>query len=495
VSSRPVDPAEIRCGVTLSRLRWLDSAVPVIFVDITRTADELNEDIKEGIALARRFLAECGGSQSAGEVKALLARFLLARNARHREELESERRLAVKHLGLSDPGAETAAWEAEKAGIAAEMETYFDEIERLAGEASESRAIPKARQAALRVTLELAERDGDPEGLRRIAKVLLEEYPDYPHASSVRTSVAMSYSAEGRHEEAADYLRAVIDRRGNDPELVVYNDRLFDALTGMGDLEGMEDLMHRIRAEYPARMGVSGSAFLDGLYEQWYHNALFWIGFVRMALGDAEGAKAAFRESVSEVEILRQRLAAEGKALNKVIEIYLEFRTRDVLGYLEDYHGKAPQVDFDLGQLWLTEEKLALKDSAGKVIAAVFRPPRNLRAQRFLQEIDRMVKERRKDGLRGITLAFLTGQPSAERDAAALEALRDDLRSLDVSLPAGYDPDRKGHAIFQGLHAMVGTPTFIALDRKGRFAWYLPDPRDIDRAIARRVLERLLAEP
>ena len=119
-----------------------------------------------------------------------------------------------------------------------------------------------------------------------------------------------------------------------------------------------------------------------------------------------------------------------------------------------------------------------------------------------------MVKERKADGLRGITLGFLTGQPKpAARevpveggsvlveppDAPALEALRDDLRSLDVSLPAGYDPDRQQHALFKALHAMVGTPTFVVFDKEGRFAWYLADPRDLDRAIARRVLERLLA--
>ncbi len=492
-SSRPVDPVEIRCAITLSRLRALDAAVPVVFLDLTRSADEINEDIKEGIALSRRFLAECKDPGPSSEVKALLARFLLARNARHREEIEKERYQAIKDLGLSE--AETAeAWGAEKVGIASEMEAYFGEIKLLVNDAVASKQVPRARRAALRVALELAEREGDYENLRQSARILLEEHPDYPYASSVRTSVARSYSSEGRYKEAADYLRAIIEKRENDPEYVVYNDRLFDALTGMGDLEGMEDLMHRIRAEYPDRMHAVSSNFLKGLYEQWYYNAPFWIGFVRMALGDAEGAKAAFRESITEVEGLRQRLAAEGKALNKVIEIYLELRTRDLLEFLEDYQGKAPRADFHLGSLWATEEQLTLEGSRGNVVAAVFRPPRNVRAQRFLQEVDRMVKERKADGLRGITLAFLTGQPSPERDAIALEALRDDLRSLDVSLPAGYDPDHQQKGIFQALHAMVGTPTFVVLDKEGRFAWYLADPRDLDRAIARRVLERLLDE-
>jgi tetratricopeptide (TPR) repeat protein len=501
--SRPVDPGEIRCKLTLSRLRALDAAVPVVFLDLTRSVDEINEDIKEGIALSRRFLAECNEPEPSSEVKALLARFLLARNARHREEIEKERYQALKDLGLSQ--AETAeAWETEKAAVASEMDAYFREIKLLVNDAVTSKQVPRARQAALRVALELAEREGNYENLRESARVLLEEHPDYAYASSVRTSVARSYASEGRYKEAVDYLRGIIEKRRNDPECVIYNDRLFDALTGMGDLEGMEDLMHQIRNEYPDRMQAVQSEFLKGLYEQWYYNAPFWIGFVRMALGDAEGAKAAFRESIVEIEQLRQELTAQGKSLNKVIEIYLEFRTKDLLEFLEDYQGNAPKMDFDLGSMWATDEKLTLQGSRGSVVAALFRPPRNVRAQRFLQEIDRMVKERKADGLRGITLGFLTGQPKpAAReggsvlveppDAPALEALRDDLRSLDVSLPAGYDPDRQQHALFKALHAMVGTPTFVVFDKEGRFAWYLADPRDLDRAIARRVLERLLA--
>ncbi len=71
--------------------------------------------------------------------------------------------------------------------------------------------------------------------------------------------------------------------------------------------------------------------------------------------------------------------------------------------------------------------------------------------------------------------------------------MRKDLKALGVSLPAGYDPDRK-HSIYQAVGATVGTPSFVVLNRKGEMAWYLQDPRDLDRKLMRRVIERLLAE-
>jgi hypothetical protein len=75
----------------------------------------------------------------------------------------------------------------------------------------------------------------------------------------------------------------------------------------------------------------------------------------------------------------------------------------------------------------------------------------------------------------------------------AVQKMRDDMKKLNVSLPAGFDPDRK-HKIFSCLRGTVGTASFALIDRQGRLAWWLADPRDLDREILRRVVERLLKE-
>jgi tetratricopeptide (TPR) repeat protein len=497
----------------LVRLRDLESLVPVVFWQSKRPQDQINEDTKEGIALARRFLDQCPGTEPVCEVKAELARFLFARGRRQRDEVEKERHQKIKESGAATPQME-AAWAEEKLKIEQEMKGYYKEIDALAHEAADCKASPKARQMGSFVLLKLAEQEFRLEEVRGIGRSLLEESPDFPFAPSVHISMASSYLAERRYKEAVDYLRAVIEKRENDLEYVVYNDRLFDALMGLGDLEGMEELAQRIRAEYPERRKTLDVDYYQSLYEQWYYNALFWIGYVRMALGDAEGAKAAFRESIAEVEALEARLKAEEKVLNNVIKVYLDNRTRDLLHYLEDLHGNPPTVrdakgdtvmdekgvarplDFDLGAFWATEDKLLLKDSRGKVVAAIFHTKgfHEDRSKPFLQAIDLLVKERGGDGLRGVWLSFLTGRGGLEEDMRAIEALRDERKALAVSLPAGYDPDRAEQRLFRSLNATVGSASFFVFDRKGRYAWYMSDPLGRDIAVARRVIARILAE-
>ncbi len=487
-------PLSAPCEEILVRLRDLDVLVPILFAHSKRPQDQLNEDSKEGIVLARRFLAECPDTEPACEVRAQLARFLLARGRRHRDEVERERQQKIKDSGMS-PSAVEAAWVDEKSRIDQEMRAYYKEVEALAAAAG-CKESPKARQTGLFVQLKLAEQEGRFDDVRRIARALLEENPDHPNAPSIQISLASSYLSERRYKEAADYLRGAIEKREGDLEYVIFNDRLFDALTGLGDLEGMEELAHRIRAEYPDRMKALDVGYYKSLYEQWYYNALFWIGFVRMSLGDAESAKAAFRESIAEVEALEAQLKAQGKVLNNVIKIYLDNRTRDLLQHLEDRHGKPPQVDFELGSMWATEEKLTLEGSRGKVVAAVFqtRGFHDDRSKPFLQAIDSLAKERQRDGLRGVWLSFLTGRGGPEEDAKALETLRDERKSFGVSLPAGYDPDRAHWRLFQALGATVGSSSFFVFNRKGEYAWYMSDPRGMDVAIARRVIARILAE-
>jgi tetratricopeptide (TPR) repeat protein len=505
VSRQPHAPLGGPCEEMLVRLRDIDVLVPIAIAQAKRSQEQLNNDAREGIALARRFLAECPGTEPTAEVRALLARLLLARGGRHREEEAAARQKKLKDSGLSPEEIEEA-WKAEKEKLDGEMAAYHEEARILARLAAGSREDRKARLTGLFVLMKLADQQGRFEDARRLARELFAEDPDHPNASSIHISTASGYLSERRYKEAAEHLRGVIEKREADPEYVVYNDLLFNALTGLGDLEGMEDLAHRIRAEYPDRMQGQAIEYYRGLYEQWYYNALFWIGFVRMALGDVDGAKAAFRESIAEVEALEARLKPEGKVLNNVIKIYLDNRTRDLLQYLEDLHGKPPAtmdekgvarpLDFDLGPYWATEEKLTLEGSRGKVVAAVCQTQgwHEGRSPPFLQAIDRLVKERSADGLRGVWLSFLTGRKGPEEDARALAALRDERKTLGVSLPAGYDPDRVSQQLFRSLHATVGTSTFFVFDRNGCYAWYMSDPLGRDVQIARRVIARILAE-
>jgi tetratricopeptide (TPR) repeat protein len=348
---------------------------------------------------------------------------------------------------------------------------------------------------ALRLIIDLCSEFGPPAELRKHAAILLAERPDLGDAADIHLAVARSYLSERDYEGAVKYLDAVIARDEKDPNVVLYNIVLFDALTGTGDLDRMEELMHIILADYPGRIeaGISGEPRVQA--ELWLDIATFWLGFVSYSLGHIQESENWFLKSEEHLETKIKERKAQGKPINPVVDVFLKFRTKDYRLYLRDFHGKVPEVDLDLGDLWATKSTLSFRESIGKVVAVVFREPGNDRAATFLQEIDGLVKQRGKDGLSGAVLSYVIG-PERPGDAERLRAeMSADLEKLGVSLPAGYDPDRKSQSIMRRLHATVGpSTTCIVFNRRGEAAWYIADPRDMDRAIARRVIERLLKE-
>ena len=524
--SRFQQPLEPECMLLYTRIQGLDAGIPFVFRDLQKTLEETNADVKSTIELSRKFLADCPDTPATCSVSAILARHLMVRNARYREELENERRKELLGLGLSSEQI-TEAWPDIKTGIDAIMEGYLTEIENLCRSVvtecpmGSSNRPSNARHVALRVLMDIHNKRYDYAMVRRIGKQILQEHPRIEAVSAIHTTIAESYLHEERFEEAAAYLSEVVAERNADPEYVIYNNHYFDALNGMGAIDEMEELAHLMRAEYPTRMSGISSNFLMGQYETWYYNSLFWIGFTRFAQGDPAGALKAFEESAKEVDALASKLEAEGKSLGKVIEIYRVLRTEDMLQYLKTEHGKVPAVDFDLSrksvsavpvtaapppsdstaggdtgtELWATKEKVTLEQSRGKVVLVVFRRTRDARSSRFLQKMDELVKERAKDGLVGITLGFLVGNGSAADDALALDDMRKELEELGVThMAAGYDPDRQRQTLFRKLHATVGTASFLVFNKKGEHAWYLADPRSMDSTLAKRVIERLLEE-
>jgi len=524
--SRFQQPLEPECMLLYTRIQGLDAGIPFVFRDLQKTLEETNADVKSTIELSRKFLADCPDTPATCSVNAILARHLMVRNARYREELENERRKELLGLGLSSEQI-TEAWPDIKTGIDAIMEGYLTEIENLCRSVvtecpmGSSNRPSNARHVALRVLMDIHNKRYDYAMVRRIGKQILQEHPRIEAVSAIHTTIAESYLHEERFEEAAAYLSEVVAERNADPEYVIYNNHYFDALNGMGAIDEMEELAHLMRAEYPTRMSGISSNFLMGQYETWYYNSLFWIGFTRFAQGDPAGALKAFEESAKEVDALASKLEAEGKSLGKVIEIYRVLRTEDMLQYLKTEHGKVPAVDFDLSrksvsavpvtaapppsdstaggdtgtELWATKEKVTLEESRGKVVLVVFRRTRDARSSRFLQKMDELVKERAKDGLVGITLGFLVGNGSAADDALALDDMRKELEELGVThMAAGYDPDRQRQTLFRKLHATVGTASFLVFNKKGEHAWYLADPRSMDSTLAKRVIERLLEE-
>ena len=79
--------------------------------------------------------------------------------------------------------------------------------------------------------------------------------------------------------------------------------------------------------------------------------------------------------------------------------------------------------------------------------------------------------------------------------AKVLQELLKEMAELEVRLPSGYDPDVKSQGLVRSFGAAVGTATCVVIDRGGKVAWFLQDPRESWIALARGVIERLLQAP
>lgn len=471
---QPVD-----CNLLLDRIRTLEKGVPVIFRSMSRPVEEIYKDILECAEASTRYLESCRDGSGRAEVKSVLARMRLAGLARFQAEL-AQKNPAASRLGLD--------------------QLFTDHVQgliKLAEEAcAESPRGSPVWASAKRTLIDLLNRKLEVARVPELAEELLKEVPSYEHRPSVHLAVAQALLAARRYEQLVTYMKSVIKAHADDLEYVLYMDKLFEGLTGIGALEEMEELQERVIHEYTSKIPlIKEGSYFRNVYEQQQCIAPFWVGFCKMALGDNDGAKKTFYEHIaSHGEWVKAREKAGRPPANDICTITVEYRTRDMIEVLEKFYGVKPREVFDLGASWVTKEHLDAAGAQGKVTVLVFRAPGDARAAPLLQDVNELVKSRGKDGLCAVTVAHLGGLPDTEGDSLARQKFLDDLEALNVSLPAGYDPDRKTYKAFREVHATVGTASVVVLNRKGEIAWFLADPRDMDRMVLRRVVERLLAE-
>ncbi len=463
------------CRSLLDRIRGLDEGIPRLFLDLKRKAADINRDMVDCASECKSFLESCGGTALDCEIEGVFGRVLLGRYDRYSQELGAQKR---------PPDA-----------LSAQLAEYREWIRALGESAADCSSIePSQKAEALRVLVEVSKRERDFPELRAKADRLLAEFPDFDLRSHVVFTRGRSYVMEGDYKGAVEYLREVIAERSEEEEYIMYNIVLFEGLSGSGNLEGVQDLMESILVEYPDRVRTVSKNYFRGQYEQWLHMAKFWIGFSRYSLGDLKGARVAFEEHKAEAESLRAELAQQGKKLDPVVEITLEYRTKDLLLFMDEFQGKVPEVDMDFGSYWATDETLSLGEARGNVVIVVFRRPGDRRSASFLQAAAGLVGEFEEQGVKAATVAFLLGNPDEAAEEQKMQKMRDELDELGVRLPGGFDPDRKKQAFFRATHGTVGTASCVVFNRDGEMAYFMADPRDMDRQILRRVVERLLEE-
>ncbi len=466
-------------------LEALFDALPTVFRDRPgRPIEDLVRDVGSGIELAEGILLEDGGPDRdvvsldlsrRGEAEFMLAHLLFVSFNRAVASKKAE------GLALSDRALDLV----RSAAIDLPPDSpRAPECLLLAGRLFLKRAAFRPEGEA---------RGRDLASARECLGEFLLARPDGPDRPSIHLNVADSFLLEGLYPEARASLESALGRGPRLPGAFALEEKLFDALTGCGDLAAMEDLVRRRWSEVPLRLEDRSLDERErAAMEGWIDVAEFWLGHIQYARGDVDSARDSFLRQVARVDAKEAVLRSRGERLGEVARIFRDLRSRRLLSFLEEKQGKRPSLDFDLGELWSTPERATLDGSRGKVVAAVFRNPGDQRSAEFLRAIDGLRRRERARGLEAVVVGFLWGAlPPAEQ----VQAMREDLERLGVSIPAGFDPGTPDPTVFRAMGAIVGSPSFIAFDRAGRIAWFLPDPRPMDAGLAIRVIERLLAEP
>ncbi len=399
------EPLTEDCEKILQEIRALDEAVPTEFRDLKKPLEDIDRNMRACIELCRRFLAACPTVKPACEVKAILARHLLARSSRHREELKRR----------PDPAAGTGK---DAPPVQEAFLLYLEEVKDLAEaavtdcpDAAPLRAPPA--KVLVDVYFELAREDSKRskkylEKGRAAAKAFLRAHPQHPLSSSVHLKIIDGLLMEGRYEEAVEYIDGVLLEPSEERNRAILEQKLDDAFTGAGDIERLEEHWRLIRSRYQQKLSELSEGSLKSQLEIQLYVSQFWLGFLCFAAGDVAGTRDAWEKHVEEAGRAANEKLAKGKNLDSdVCNIYLELRTKPLLDFLNNRFGKRPVVDFNL--LWATEKRATLRESHGKVFAALFRPPGDKRAPGFLKELDASSRSAGRTASQASPSGFSTG--------------------------------------------------------------------------------------
>ena len=496
------------CKATYEQLVKLRQGIPLVFSNLRRTQDEIDADIRRSIDLGKEFLAakECKDTKAALWVKSWLARDLFTRVDRVKEDFVKRYKVEA---GLA-PNAQLGAAQARqfRARADLEIEAYNAEIDELL-----TGALPKLSpgseeycNAVSLIADKIFHRKRDMPRFREFAERFQEHCGDHlGWGKNYHYDIGTSYLLERRYGEALQYIEKVVEERPDDERHVLHNDIKYQALWALADLGGIEDLTLSMKPLYAERLKNAGAMkpIYRGQYEQWYLTCDFFCGMARYAMGDVAGSLAKMREYIERVDALEQRLAAQGKRLPNVPQIFRDFRARDYVYFFSGsqtgrteveqsgWQGRVPAVDLDKNIRWVSGNPTTLAASRGKVVALMFRGPNNLRSRDFFLTLERMQREQSED-LVALNLYFVQARMRDEVKLQRFDAMAKEVKDLGVTMPSGFDVSQ-GNAFFKACHATMGSPSFVLLDRQGKIAWYHADPNPRDIAVLESVLERLVA--
>lgn len=219
-------------------------------------------------------------------------------------------------------------------------------------------------------------------------------------------------------------------------------------------------------------------------FESFVERFSFDLAFAHYALGNIDAAKAELEKSLA---LLSEKGAA--KKLTQVGRIFLD-RTIRLRSVFEELQGK-PAPGLGRVDIWIGDRMdLDQAKERREVVALLFFPYGNARAEEYLRATQKYYGERWSEGFRSAWISYPTGFRDFDKQKAALEA---EVGRMAITMPTGLMTAEKAPVpLCEEYKLGMPTPTLVVLDADGNVAWYKQDPTYRDFEVSHAVMTRLL---
>jgi tetratricopeptide (TPR) repeat protein len=472
-------PEEPRtCEERYARLKKFHADLPADFRKSKRSPDEMKRASMEAIGSAERFLATCATAPEIDAVKTAEVQYILAKTYHIMK--------AVRRQEFQQDLEPTTRSEEIYARVEALMARYLANIETLAATAHPK--LPDEHSFKARALMLVGQAAMEGGRLEKAKEVFVAYLAKYGKAESERADsdevvggLARVYLDLQECDAGIKLIEQALKERYSSRSYPHYLEHLWKLHLCMGGFDGLEQFVRTVKTVFPLRL--KGKE-LDDDQRQIYETLLVYSGFrdgyVRFARGDFPGAAEAFREHI-------QSINDRGKngQLPQAWTIYRD-RSSDNLAFLEELAGRPAPLELDLGPGWVTSKKVNLAQSRGKLVLLLFRRIGDDRSAQFLRPLAQFAAA--EPDLEMAVISFLRPGQNPEEIA---ETMRADLQAIGYTGAAGLDPNPETLDFFKTYQAMVGTATFIIVNRQGELVWFQQDPRGQDVYFVRAIVKRV----
>jgi tetratricopeptide (TPR) repeat protein len=466
-----------QCNKDAAAIRKIYKTIPTDFRNRQESIEVITARVVDCKTRLEQFLESCSGSLKGNEdVYPMLTRMVVALSAQERQGMRNAK--------------------VERSILVARMREYY---KRMIVLSEQFRSIaPKDHPLQGHVWRQT----GDGHYYRQefneaieIYKKVLDQYPTYEERGPVILGLLRCYVNAQNATEGRVFARKVIKEEYRRSDLPHYYELLWKLHTIAGDLEAMLALTEEVERIFPIRMIRKGAKPREvESYRRYLGYNGFRRGYCHFALGNPGLALDGFTKHIEEMDALRETLDKKGNSVPPELDVYSK-RSSGNIRFLQNRHGHMPKTGLE-NIVWATGEPVSYEDAKQGPLAIVFRNIGETRSAKFLKELD-VHAGKNPDLFKLVVLSFTRRSgANADAQAAAEEALVDAVELGLRHTSVGIDPDARTENpnVFEACQALIGSATFVILDREGRMRWWQQDPRDIDVEFSTAILGRIAIE-